>query len=76
MTRPAVGKKVKVCYMDTFKYTLDVEVTAICPSNEFIGRVEEVHGAKIGPVNPGNEILKLKGREMTFKNEAICTTAH
>jgi len=42
MTGLDVGDKVKVRYVDILTYTLEVEVTGICPSNEFIGRVERI----------------------------------
>jgi hypothetical protein len=70
MTRLAVGEKVKVPYKDGHEYTLEVEVTAICPSDEFIGRIEIVFAAGDGEVTRG-DILDLKGQKMTFKNEDI-----
>ena len=70
MTRLAVGEKVKVPYKDGHKYTLEVEVTAICPSNEFIGRIERVFAAGDGEVT-GGDILAVKGQEKKFRNENI-----
>ena len=75
MTRLAVGEKVKVCYKDTFKYTLDVEVTAICPPNEFIGRVEGISSDR-AEVIEGKIRDDLVGKEKTFKNEDIILRAH
>ena len=75
MTSLAVGEKVKVPYKDGHKYTLEVEVTAICPSNEFIGRIERVFAAGDGEVT-GGDVLDLKGQKMTFKNGDILPAAH
>jgi hypothetical protein len=72
-----VGEKVKVRYTEgqsPFEYTLDVEVTAICSSDEFKGRVERVFAADgpgaSGEIN-GGHILKLVGQEKTFKTVDI-----
>jgi hypothetical protein len=66
---PSVSEKVKVRYVDELAYTLDVEVTRVCPSNEFIARVERIfsNGGEI----TGGDILALTGREITFKNQDI-----
>jgi hypothetical protein len=42
MAKVEAGEKVKVRHNDGFTYTLDVEVTAICAFNEFVGRVERI----------------------------------
>jgi hypothetical protein len=74
MTELLVGEKVKVRYTDGLKYTLDVEVTAICPPNAFNGRIERIFAAgpdlQIGEIT-GGDILALKGEERTFKKEDI-----
>ncbi len=70
-----VGKKIRVRYEDAFKYTLEVKVTALCPSNEFIGRVERVFAVGDGEIE-GGEILALKGQERVFKTEDIVLAAH
>jgi hypothetical protein len=70
-----VGEKVKVRYMEgrppvESKYTLDVEVMAICSSHEFKGRIERVFAANgLGAPGEitGGDLLKLKGQEKTFK---------
>jgi hypothetical protein len=69
MTGLDVGEKVKVRYVDISKdtYTLDVEVTKICPFNEFIGRVERVFAYGDGEITGGNILDELKGQERTFK---------
>jgi hypothetical protein len=70
-----VGEKIRVRYEDGFKYTLEVKVTALCPSNEFIGRVERVFAVGDGEIE-GGDILALKGQEKAFKKEDIVPAAH
>ena len=70
-----VGEKIRVRYEDAFKYTLEVKVTALCPSNEFIGRVERVFAVGDAEIE-GGEILALKGQERAFKTEDIVPAAH
>ena len=65
-----VGEKIRVRYEDGFKYTLEVKVTALCPSNEFIGRVERVFAVGDGEIE-GGDILALKGQEKAFKKGFI-----
>jgi hypothetical protein len=74
MAKVEVGEKVKVCHNDDFTYTLDVEVTAICPFNEFIGRVERIFSD--GGEMTGGNILALKGQEKKFGNDDILCPAH
>ncbi len=73
MKKPKVGEKVKVRHNDDFIYTLDVEVTAIFSSDEFIGRIESIfsNGSEI----TGGNILILKGREKKFSNDDILPAA-
>ena len=74
MTQLSAGDEVKVRYEDgDNKYTLDVEVKAVCPSAEFIGRIERVFAAGDGEVT-GGKILDLRGREMKFKSEDVVLT--
>jgi len=73
MTKPKVGEKVKVRHNDDFTYTLDVEVTAICSSDEFIGRIDSIFSSG-GEITGGN-ILILKGQEKKFKNDDILPAA-
>jgi hypothetical protein len=70
-TEPVVaGEKVKVGYLD--QYALDVEVTAICPSNEFIGRIEAVFEKGLAQmITEGQLYRALIGLRMIFKNEDI-----
>jgi hypothetical protein len=75
MAKVEVGEKVKVRHNDDFTYTLDVEVTATCPFNEFIGRVERVFSGGGGEMTGGN-ILALKGQEKKFRNDDILYPAH
>jgi hypothetical protein len=70
-----VGEKIRVRYEDGFKYILEVKVTALCPSNEFIGRVERVFAVGDAEIE-GGEILALKGQERAFKTEDIVPAAH
>jgi len=74
MTALELGEKVKVRHEDVFKYILEVEVTAICPDNEFIGRVERIFSDG-GEITGGN-ILALKGNERKFRNDDILPMAH
>ncbi len=76
MTGLAAGEKVKVRHEDGRKYTLDVEVTAICSVDEFIGRVERVFAAGDGEITGGCILDELKGKEKTFKNDDIIPAAH
>jgi hypothetical protein len=70
MTGPVAGEKVKVGYLD--QYTLDVEVTAICPSNEFIGRIEAVFEKGLAQMITRGQLYRaLIGLRMIFKNEDI-----
>jgi hypothetical protein len=70
ITGLVVGEKVKIDYLD--KYTLDVEVTAICPSNEFVGRIEAIFEKGLAQMITGGELHRgLIGQRMTFKNEDI-----
>jgi len=70
MTGLVAGEKVKVGYLD--QYTLDVEVTAICPSNEFIGRIEAVFEKGLAQMITGGQLYRaLIGLRMIFKNEDI-----
>jgi hypothetical protein len=71
MTPPmTVGEKAKVGYLD--KYILDVEVTAICPSNEFIGRIEAIFEKGLAQMITGGELYRgLIGQKVTFRNEDI-----
>lgn len=65
------SQKVKVRYEHGgYKYTLDVEVTKISSSSEFIGLIERAFGAGVGVVD-GGEMLKLVGQKSTFKNDDI-----
>jgi hypothetical protein len=74
-----VGEKVKVLYTEgqrpfESEYTLDVEVTAICSSDEFKGRVERVfavNGLGAPGEITGGDRLKLKGQEKTFRTADI-----
>jgi hypothetical protein len=69
-TEPVAGEKVRVGYLD--QYTLDVEVTAICPSNEFIGRIEAVFEKGLAQMITGGQLYRaLIGLRMIFKNEDI-----
>lgn len=75
MTALAVGGKVRVHHEDGFKYILHVEVTKICPPNEFMGRVESVFAnsperGHVGEIDKG-DILTLRGQEMTFQNADV-----
>jgi hypothetical protein len=70
MTGPVAGEKVKVGYLD--QYTLDVEVTAICPSHEFIGRIEGVFEKGLAQMITGGQLYRaLIGLRMIFKNKDI-----
>jgi hypothetical protein len=71
MTGLDLGEKVKVSYADDRTYTLDVEVTAIRPPNEFIGRVEAIFLPSVGELTSGQAFDELMGQEKTFKNEDI-----
>ena len=70
-----MGKKIRVRYEDAFKYTLEAKVTALCPSNEFIGRVERVFAVGDSEIE-GGDILALKGQEKAFKKEDIVLAEH
>jgi hypothetical protein len=70
MTAPAVGENVKVRYDDSFKYTLDVEVMAIRPPDEFVGRVKGITSNR-AEVTGGHIFDELKGQERTFRNDDI-----
>jgi hypothetical protein len=74
MAKVEAGEKVKVRHNNDFTYTLDVEVTAICPFNEFIGRVERIFSD--GGEMTGGNILALKGQEKKFRNDDILWRAH
>jgi hypothetical protein len=70
MTGPVAGQKVRVGYLD--QYTLDVEVTAICPSDEFIGRVEGVFEKGLAQMITGGQLHRaLIGLRMIFKNADV-----
>jgi hypothetical protein len=69
MTGLHLGEKVKVSYVDDRTYTLDVEVTATRPSNEFIGRVEAIFHS--GEITGGQVFDELIGQEKIFKNEDV-----
>jgi hypothetical protein len=72
MTKLAMGEKVKVRYVDERTYRLDVEVIAICPPNEFIGRVEAIFIFSAGEMLEGGQTFnELMGQAKTFKNEDI-----
>jgi hypothetical protein len=74
MTALEVGKKVRVPYVDDgFAYTLCVEVVAIHPANNFIGRVETIwsNSGDQGEVTGGRIVDGLKGQEKNFKSEDI-----
>jgi hypothetical protein len=69
-----MGEKIKVRHVNgVFRYILDVEVTAICPSDEFKGRVERVFSdwGDRGEVTGSEELDSLRGQERTFKNEDV-----
>ena len=70
MTGPVAGEKVKVGYLD--RYTLDVEVTAMCPPNEFVGRIEAVFEKGLAQMTTGGQLYRaLIGLRIIFKNEDI-----
>ena len=69
-TALAAGEKVKVRYGDGWKYTLDVEVTAICSPVEFIGRIEGITSDR-AEVTGGKTFDELMGQKKKFKNEDI-----
>jgi len=73
VTKPKVGEMVKVRHNDDFTYTLDVEVTAICPPDEFIGRIGRVFSS--GGEITGGDILMLRGQEKKFRNDDILSAA-
>jgi hypothetical protein len=73
MTKPKVGEMVKVRHNDDFTYTLDVEVTAICTPDEFIGRIDRVFSS--GGEITGGDILILRGQEKKFRNDDILSAA-
>ncbi len=73
-----VGEKVKVHHVDgDFRYILDVEVMAICPPNEFMGRVESIFSnwGDRGEIQGSDILNELKGQEKTFENEDIAASA-
>lgn len=71
MTVPHLGEKIKVRHADDRNYVLDVTVTAIRPSDEFIGRIEAIFLPSLGELTGGQAFDELVGRETTFKSEDI-----
>jgi hypothetical protein len=67
MIKPVIGQKLKVRYVDTYKYLLHVEVIEIDRSGGFIGRVDHVFADGIGEIT-GGDVLKLRGQRMAFKS--------
>jgi hypothetical protein len=66
-----VGQKVKVRYVETDTYTLDLEVTTISSPEEFVGRVEAIFLPTLGEITGGPTFDKLMGHEKLFRNEDI-----
>jgi hypothetical protein len=74
MTGVKIGNKVKIRHVDgEFRYILDVEVTAILSSDEFIGRVERIFSdsGDRGEVTGGQVFARFRGKEHRFKNTEI-----
>jgi len=64
MPGPNVGDNIKVRYVDDYAYTFDVNVTALSPSNNFVGRINRIFSDHSEIT--GGKILALIGQERTF----------
>ncbi len=73
VTQLSVGEEVRVRHEDgDCKYTLGVEVMAVCPPNEFIGRIEAIfETGLVLMITGGERYRELIGQKIKFKNEDI-----
>ncbi len=73
VTQLSVGEEVKVRHQDGgCNYTLGVEVMAVCPPNEFIGRIKAIFETGLALMITGGELYReLIGQNLKFKNEDV-----